>query len=209
MNLKITSLTVALSIIITSAFSQTTSTFSVAGTTSWTVPACVTSITVQAWGGGGGGGGAIAIVRNSGAGTEACSGAGGGGGGGFTSMVLAVTPGQVYNITVGAGGTGGTSGNGSWTGISTMPTSGVNGGASSFIGPGATLNANGGIGGGLAAGYNTATDHTDLNTVGAGGAGGNCSCTTTCSGSSQLFALGFLSNTLVTSTVTYSVANAL
>ena len=77
-------LTLVFCLLLTSVFSQTTTTYSVAGTTSWTVPACVTSITVQAFGGGGGGGGAIAIVRNSGAGTEACSGAGGGGGGGYT-----------------------------------------------------------------------------------------------------------------------------
>ncbi|MBP8034180.1 MAG: hypothetical protein KAZ71_06250, partial [Bacteroidia bacterium] len=152
--------------------SQTTTTYSTAGTTSWTVPACVTSITVQAFGGGGGGGGAIAIVRNSGAGTEACSGAGGGGGGGYTSMVIAVTPGQVYNIVVGAGGTAGTSGAGTWSGISTFPTSGGTGGTSSFTGPGATLNANGGNGGVFAAGYNTNTSAIDLNTVGAGGSGG-------------------------------------
>ena len=35
---------------------QTTLPFITPGTTTWTVPACVTSITVQAWAGGGGGG---------------------------------------------------------------------------------------------------------------------------------------------------------
>lgn len=152
--------------------SQTTNTYSVAGSTTWTVPACVTSITVQVWGAGGGGGGAIAIVRNSGASTEACSGAGGGGGGGYTSMVIAVTPGQVYNIAVGAGGTAGTSGAGTWSGITTLPTSGGAGGTSSFTGNGTNLNATGGNGGVYAAGYNTNTSSIDLNTVGAGGSGG-------------------------------------
>lgn len=57
----------------------------------FTVPAGVTSITVQAWGGGGagrGGGG-----KN-----------GGGGGGAFATRVISVSSGQMYPVTVGAGG---------------------------------------------------------------------------------------------------------
>lgn len=61
---------------------------------------------------------------------------------------------------------------GTWSGISTFPTSGGIGGTSFFTGPGATLNANGGNGGVFAAGYNTNTSAIDLNTVGAGGLGG-------------------------------------
>lgn len=151
--------------------SQTTLQYTTPGGTTWTVPSCVTSITVQVWGAGGGGGGAIAIVRNSGNG-ESCSGAGGGGGGGYTSKVVSVTPGQTYNITVGAGGTAGASGNGSWSGISTMPTSGGTGGTSSFTGNGENMVSTGGGGGAYAAGYNTTISDQDLNTVGAGGAGG-------------------------------------
>ena len=72
---------------------QTTVTLSTAGTTPWTAPANVTSVTVRAWGGGGSGG-----TRNGG-------GAGGGGGGAFAgNAAVAVVPGTAYTITVGAGG---------------------------------------------------------------------------------------------------------
>lgn len=59
----------------------------------FTVPAGVTSITVEAWGGGGRGG-----SRTSGSG-----GYGGGGGGAYSRRVVAVTPGQVYTVAVGTG----------------------------------------------------------------------------------------------------------
>lgn len=78
------------------AVAQTTVTRDTPGNTSWTVPAGVTSIVVEAWGGGGGGGRA----KNKDFGT------GGGGGGAYARSVLNVTPGQSYDITVGAGGTG-------------------------------------------------------------------------------------------------------
>lgn len=61
--------------------------------TTFTVPAGVNSITVEAWGGGGRGG-----SRTSGSG-----GYGGGGGGAYSRRVLAVTSGQVYTVTVGNG----------------------------------------------------------------------------------------------------------
>jgi len=62
--------------------------YKTAGTYSWTVPAGVSTIYVQTFGGGGYGTGT------------------GGGGGGFTqSNPLSVSPGQVIQITVGAGGT--------------------------------------------------------------------------------------------------------
>ena len=68
------------------------------GTNSFTVPAGVTSITVQCWGGGGGGG-------NSNNGTG--NGGGGGGGGAFAQKVFtSLTAGTVYTINVGAGGSG-------------------------------------------------------------------------------------------------------
>lgn len=59
----------------------------------FTVPAGVTSITVEAWGGGGRGG-----SRTSGSG-----GYGGGGGGAYSRRVLAVSAGQVYTVAVGTG----------------------------------------------------------------------------------------------------------
>lgn len=75
--------------------SQTTVTFS--STTTWTCPAGVTQITIEAWGGGGAGGGA----------TGSPSAGGGGAGGGYVKNTsLAVTPGASYNVTVGATKTG-------------------------------------------------------------------------------------------------------
>lgn len=64
-------------------------TFNSGGT--FVVPAGVTSITVEAWGGGGGAGQQ----------DDRC---GGGGGGAYARSVIAVTPGQMYNVVVGAGG---------------------------------------------------------------------------------------------------------
>lgn len=152
-------------------WAQTTETFSTPGTYSWTVPACVTSVTVQVWGGGGGGGGSISIMRSSND-SEACSGAGGGGGGGFSERTFPVIPGQTYTVTVGDGGIGGASGNGtSGSGITTPPSAGGNGGASSFIGHTFNIAATGGIGGNPAGAYNN-NNNNDVNAFGTGGAGG-------------------------------------
>jgi gliding motility-associated-like protein len=75
------------------AHGQTTVPFSYTGATqTFTVPPCVKSIHVKAWGGGGSGGGADVY------------GGAGGGGGGFTSADIAVVPGQVLTIIVGGGG---------------------------------------------------------------------------------------------------------
>lgn len=61
---------------------------------SYTVPAGVTSITIEAWGGGGKGG------------TRTTNGvSGGGGGGAYSRKTIAVTAGQTYNFTVGQGAT--------------------------------------------------------------------------------------------------------
>ena len=76
-------------------FGQTVVTFNTSG--NWTVPAGVTSITVEVWGGGGAGGGTKA--KNS-------RGGGGGAGGAYVSSVLSVTPGTNINFTVGAGANG-------------------------------------------------------------------------------------------------------
>jgi trimeric autotransporter adhesin len=56
--------------------------------TSWTVPAGVSSVTVEAWGGGGNGAGAG-------------SNGGGGGGGAYARSTLSTTPGTVYTLVVG------------------------------------------------------------------------------------------------------------
>jgi len=74
----------------------------------FTVPAGVTSITVQAWGAGGAGGG------STNAGPFSARGGGGGGGGAYATSVLPVTPGETLTlwVVVGAGGVGVSGGNG-------------------------------------------------------------------------------------------------
>jgi gliding motility-associated-like protein len=130
---------------------QTTETFSTPGTTTWTVPACVNSITVQVWAGGGGGGAVWSRFdpkTNSPGSNEICPAAGGGGGGGFVSRTYTVVPGQTYNITVGAGGIGGVINNSL---SSNRAQNGSAGGNSIFSGPATagpgTLTAFGGSGG--------------------------------------------------------------
>lgn len=77
--------------------------FSTPGTTTWTVPAGVNLISVEAWGAGGGGSKGFSSLKGT-----------GGGGGGFASGSLAVHPGDIISVTVGAGGAGATvAGNGS------------------------------------------------------------------------------------------------
>ncbi|MFO0496227.1 MAG: hypothetical protein ACK50Y_11900, partial [Flavobacteriia bacterium] len=63
------------------------------GSGSWTVPANVYSITIDAWGGGGAGGAAGCVSSN---------GAGGGAGGSKVSSTISVTPGQTIYYSVAA-----------------------------------------------------------------------------------------------------------
>jgi hypothetical protein len=123
--------------------------FTAAGPFNWTAPTGVTSVTVQATGGGGGSG----SDETGNPFTSA-----GGGGGEYASQVLAVTAGNVYSGTVGAGGTAGAVG---------ANNPGGAGGNTTFTGDAATVTANGG-GGGAAGGGS-----------GAGGAGGTGSTNTT------------------------------
>jgi hypothetical protein len=75
---------------------QTTVDFTTAGATTWEVPAGVTSLTIETWGGGGCGGLRTSTGRT-----------GGGGGGAYSRTTsLAVTAGQTIFINVGAGGDG-------------------------------------------------------------------------------------------------------
>jgi hypothetical protein len=93
----------------------------------WTAPAGVRVVFVTGTGGGGGGGG-----------SQSSSSEGGGGGGGAScyNSPVKVTPGTVYNVTVGAKGTGGAyNGNG------------TAGGNSAFVGDVATITLGGGGGG--------------------------------------------------------------
>jgi hypothetical protein len=127
--------------------------------TTYTVPAGVTSILISCWGAGGGSGGAVAGAK--------FNASGGGGGGAFSQSAFAVTPGQTLTITVGTGGTAGIGG--------ILGTSGGTGGASSvtnFGGLTVNISANGGGGGGgVALGSNGVTG-----TAGAAGAAGSGYC---------------------------------
>lgn len=72
---------------------------------SFTVPAGITQVTVEAWGGGGKGG-----SRTSGSGAY-----GGGGGGAYARKLVTVVPNTTYTVTVGAGATNNTTNGGdSW-----------------------------------------------------------------------------------------------
>ena len=117
--------------------------FTSTGTTTWTVPQGVTSVSVLAvaGGGGGGGGNTASTVGNGG---------GGGGGGVVYNSSYSVTPGQIITVAVGAGGSAGGAGGGD----------GTNGVSSAF----GTMVANGGGFGGT---YNATSV-----SGGSGGSGG-------------------------------------
>ena len=123
---------------------QTSQTFTANGT--FTVPAGVTSITVECWGGGGAGGGA---TGNPAAG-------GGGAGGAYVRSILTVVPGTAYTVNVA----------GMITGNSTN-TAAQNKGYPSWFGTVGTIYAAGGDGGAPA---------TNNNTNGAAGAGNTTGC---------------------------------
>jgi hypothetical protein len=76
----------------------------------FTVPAGITRLMVEMWGGGGGGGGEW--VGSPSSGFCAWYEGGSGGSGAYTRDVIAVTPGATYSVVVGAGGAGATTGNG-------------------------------------------------------------------------------------------------
>jgi hypothetical protein len=120
--LVLTFLCIVLTVI--SGWGQTTESFLTAGTSSWTAPAGITGVTVEAWGGGGAGGGSNINKR---------AGSGGGGGAYTLDNSVSVIPGNLYvnAINVGAGGTGST---------------GINGtsGQASSAALGNTVSANGG-----------------------------------------------------------------
>lgn len=75
-----------------SAQNTTTKTFT--ANTAWTVPANVTSVTIECWGGGGKGADM----------SPGPNGGGGGGGGAYASSIVNVTPGQSLTVTVGGQG---------------------------------------------------------------------------------------------------------
>lgn len=134
--------TLALSLWFGSLFSQV-QTYTVPGTYSFTVPASVTTLTLEVVGAGGSGGG---------------NGGGGGGGGGYAKGIYTVTPGAVLSVNVGTGGGGAGSGTsnvgslisatGGANGVSVAnPT--IGGGGAGGLGSGGTIaNYTGGTGGG-------------------------------------------------------------
>jgi hypothetical protein len=133
------------------------------GSGNWVCPAGVTSVKVEVWGAGGAGGGY----------TSAGGGGGGGGGGEYAAEpAIAVTPGNSYAYTVGAGGTavaGGNGGNGGDTDFG----GGLVGG---FGGDGGAVNGFGGsgaAGGGSTADFNGGSGGTQAFTGGGGGGGGS------------------------------------
>ncbi|MDP2042768.1 MAG: T9SS type A sorting domain-containing protein [Algoriphagus sp.] len=137
------------------AFGQCPAPITITGGSSWSVPAGVTSITVEVWGAGGAGGRA-----------EGNPSAGGGGsGGGYVRTTLNVTPGSSINYFVGAGGSGTTGANGqsSWFQSNTtlLAVGGLGAGiiSTNTFGAGASKVSTGNIGGTLASFY--------------GGSGGN------------------------------------
>lgn len=135
-------LTLALSAYLGSLFSQV-QTYSVSGAYSFTVPASVTTLTIEVVGAGGSGG---------------VNGAGGGGGGGYAKGIYTVTPGAVLSVNVGAGGGGagsGTSNVGSLISATggangtTVSNPSIGGGGAGGVGTGGTIsNYTGGTGGG-------------------------------------------------------------
>lgn len=99
-----------------------------AGTYSWTVPAGVTRLYVEAWGAGGGGGFGASPNPHG----------GGGGAGGGSIKVWTVTPGQTVTIVVGAKGAGG---------VGPANANGGDGGLSTVTIGGTTITGLGGFGG--------------------------------------------------------------
>ncbi|MGZ3865459.1 MAG: hypothetical protein ACXVNR_03310, partial [Bacteroidia bacterium] len=158
------------------AFSQvTTATFNCTGAPqNYTIPPCVTTVTVEAWGAGGGGGGVDTYTGSP------------GGGGAYAYATLAVTPGQILTVYVGCGGLqggvcqtngpggaggygygpGGNGGNSGQSGCSGPGGGGQNGFAASTSAPGGILGASGSASGSPGSTLPNATDD------GAGGGGG-------------------------------------
>lgn len=136
--------------------SNTAITYATNGNYSWTCPTGITSINIQCWGAGGGGGG----------GDNSQGGESGGGGEWAQEPSFAVTPGQIYSIIVGQGGTGGSTGNAGQSGGSTTFQN-QNGGGSNVT-ANAGLAGNEGVGGNGGSG-SVNTNHFD------GGDGANAS----------------------------------
>ena len=158
---------------------------SITGSTTWAKPVGAKQFVIECVAGGGGGG--RGIVTASG---QSVSGGGGGGSGGYTRVVINaddLPDTDVYTVTVGSGGSGGTTGNavtgsasnvrGSTLGIFVNAAGGGLGGvgaaagASSVGSSGAPAGNTGGVGSIIAAGGNGSGQNYSASS---GGAGGGC-----------------------------------
>ena len=147
--------------------SQNTDVLTTNGT--WTVPNCVTTISVQVWGAGGGGGG-----------EGLNGGSSGGGGGGYSASAITVTPGTTYSVTIGTGGAAGsglnsngsTGGNSWFESATTVEANGGKGGIAGNAGAGAGAGGAVGIGTITIAGGNSASVANLNNTGSSGGTAG-------------------------------------
>lgn len=137
----------------------TVTTITTPGSGTFTVPAGVTSVTIEGWGGGGPGGAAGGSV-----------GGGGGGEGGYGTKVLTVSPGDTISYVVGAVSTTAQNPGNASTLTYSAVTYTSNGGSKGGTGSGIT----GGTGGpgGTASGYTTNTTGAN-GTAGSGSAGGH------------------------------------
>ncbi|MCX6268912.1 MAG: hypothetical protein NTW16_16425 [Bacteroidetes bacterium] len=135
------------------AYNKTTITTS----QTWTVPAAVTKIKVELWGGAGGGGGAGAYSYS-----YNLNNGGDGGTGGYAKQEITVAPNQQFSIVIGAGGSGGYNAYYSNPGYY-GDTDGGNGGDSWF----GQIKAAGGTGG-KRGGYSTTTVHGNAGTANSG-----------------------------------------
>lgn len=152
----------------------TSQTYYSAGTSSFTVPSGITSITVKVWGAGGGG-------ANGSGGTGS---GGNGGGGGYSQATLAVTPSESLSMVVGSGGSAGTASRyaGDGGGFSAVMRSstylavagaGAGGGAGNGTGAGGVGGAGGGGNGQSGtAGTGGAGTYATTAAAGTGGSGG-------------------------------------
>lgn len=158
----------------------TTDTYTTAGSHTWTVPQGVTSVTIEAWGAGGGGGGTLSHIL-----PYSNPRAGGGGGGAYSQTLFNVSPGDVFTIEVGTGGTGGAGDNdGSAGSMSSIEVSGAiiisaeGGQGGSFRTSNDVVGTATGLGGSTGVGFtfaggNGGPNNNDSNGSGGGGAGGS------------------------------------
>lgn len=144
-------------------------TYSIAGNYVYTVPAGVTTLTVDVVGAGGKGQG---------------NGTGGGGGGGYAVGVFSVVPGMTLAVRVGSPGVNPTVGTSSVGGLGIMATGGANGvtvsnpnvggGGAGGVGSGGVMNYTGGTGGGGYYTYFGGGGGGAAGIAGNGSNGGNC-----------------------------------